>query len=330
MAVRRFWHRAVDPVVYVALRATVALLLSIPPRAAERLARAAARGFLRIAPERRRTVEDNLRVAFGDRVTEAQRARLLVRTYEHAFVVGMEIVWRQRLLPTVWEYRRRTRITGDVPAIRADLRAGRGGFILGGHLGNWEVSGGYLVAEGIPLVGVARRIDNPYVHRWLTGLRGGEEVMIEKSGAVRQILKAVEAGRWVGMLADQNAGKGGMFVPFFGLDASTFRAPAALAVRARIPVYFATAIRRGHGFRYEFRLRRYDIPEEGDMLERERRLLAAYNLQLEEWAREVPEQYFWLHRRWRTRPEGELPGPRIPSYARFRPAAAPSPAAAQE
>lgn len=318
MAVRTLWHRAIDPVVYGALRAVVALLLSIPPRTAERLARSMARAFLRIDRTRRETARENLRVAFSVRLTERQRERLLVRSYEHAFVVGMEVVWRPRLLPSLKAYRRCTEIFGDVPAIREDLRAGRGGFILGGHLGNWEMSGGYLCAEGVPLAAVGRRIDNPYVHDWLTRLRGGEEVMIEKAGAVRQVLKAVERGRFVGMLADQNAGKGGMFVPFFGVAASTFRTPAALAVRARIPVYFAAAIRRGSGFRYEFRLRKYEIPEEGDMLDRERRLLEAYSLQIEEWTREAPEQYLWLHRRWRTRPEGDAPGPHLPSYARFQ------------
>jgi KDO2-lipid IV(A) lauroyltransferase len=92
-------------------------------------------------------------------------------------------------------------------------------------------------------------------------------------------------------------------------------------VRAGVSVYFAVALRRGRGFRFEVRLVRWrdDGPPDEAPRERTRRLLEAYVAQLEAWIREAPEQYFWLHRRWRTRPKGEAPGPHVPAYPERRP-----------
>ena len=91
-------------------------------------------------------------------------------------------------------------------------------------------------------------------------------------------------------------------------------------MRAGVPVYFASAVRRGRDFRYEVRLVRWrdDGPADEGPRERTRRLLADYTTQVEAWVREDPDQYFWMHRRWRTRPRGEKPGPHLPLYPERR------------
>jgi KDO2-lipid IV(A) lauroyltransferase len=141
---------------------------------------------------------------------------------------------------------------------------------------------------------------------------------------VRDVVAAVRRGAWVGVLADQNAGRRGEFVPFFGLPASTFRFAATIAARHGFPVYFAAAIRRGGRFRYEYKIHRWQAPEGLSRHDAERQILEAYSARLEAWAREVPEQYLWLHRRWKTRPPGEAPGPHLPAYPRRTPVAAAS------
>jgi KDO2-lipid IV(A) lauroyltransferase len=313
-------RRVSDRLAYAALRGAMALIGFSSPEASERIARRVGRLYMRLDRARVRTVHENLRVAFGDRLSEERRARLAVEVFEHFFLLAFEVVWRPRLFPSLRSYRKRVRITGDSDAVYADLRAGRPAIALCAHHGNWEFLAAVARAEGLPVSAVARPIDNPHVNAWLTERRGGPEILIYKIGAVRAVRDALRRGRWVAVLGDQNAGRLGVFVPFFGVPASTFMLGPTVAVLERVPVYFVTAVRRGRGFRYELRFRRWaDAEGSADPSRvRERRLVEAYTAQLEDWVREFPEQYFWLHRRWRTRPEGEVPGPHLPRYAERR------------
>ncbi len=290
--------------------------LSLPPRAAQAVARGLGRAFHAFAGSRRRTVRENLRVAFGREMGEAEREALARRTFEHVFTVAMEILWRPRIFQNLRAAERRCGLAGDEAAMRADIRAGRGGLVLTAHFGNWELAGTYLRLERVPFTAVARPMDNPWMERFATDMRGGSDGVIGKQGAVRGVLRALEAGRWVGILADQNAGRHGVFVPFFGLPASTYPFGAAVAVRYGLPVYFGAAVRRGGGFRYDVVVKRYDVAPTADPEADARRLLEAFHAQLETWIRSAPEQYLWMHRRWRSRPPGEPVGPHLPVYDR--------------
>lgn len=323
-----FLRRLVWRIEYAAVRGAELIFLIVPPDVATALARGLGRMWYRLDASRRRTMLENLRVAMGDSLDDAGRRALAVRSTEHAFTLLSEIVTRRRMIPNLRAFRRRTRVLGDVDALRADIRAGTGGILLTAHLGNWETAGAYLAYESVPFTAIARSVPNPYVQAHLMGTRSEDFEVQEKRGAVQRTVEAVRAGRWVAMLGDQNAGGHGVFVPFFGLDASTYPLPATLAVRHRLRVYFTAALRRGRGHRYDIRVRRYVAPEGLEHRAAELHLLAAYHAALEEWIREVPEQYFWMHRRWKTRPAGEAPGPHLPAYdhrgPRKRPKAAPA------
>jgi KDO2-lipid IV(A) lauroyltransferase len=314
-----FWSRLRWRVEYAVVRGAELMLLIVPPDLATAMAKGLGRIWYRLDGERRRTMLENLRVAMGDTLDEAERRALAVRTLEHAFTLFSEIVTRRRMIPNLRAFRRRTRVIGDVEALRADIRANTGGILLTAHLGNWETAGAYLAYEGVPFTVITRAVPNPYVQAHLMGTRNEEFEAQGKLGAVQRTVAAVREGRWVAMLGDQNAGVHGVFLPFFGLDASTYPLPATLAVRHGFHVYFTAALRRGRGHRYDIRVRRYVAPEGLDRRAAELHLLAAYHATLEEWIREVPEQYFWMHRRWRTRPEGEVPGPHLPVYHRRGP-----------
>ena len=205
-ALRRLRLGAWQVVQYASLRAAAALLVSVPPSAAEAAARGIGRAYYWIDGRRRRTTVENLRIAFGDALTEDARKSLAVRAFEHAFVLATEVAWRRRILPNVRAFRRRRTIVGDDAQMRADLRSGTGGIVLTAHLGNWELAGAYLRYERVPFAAVARPIDNPIVDRYLARLRGGPANLIDKRGAVRDVAEAVAAGTWVGILSDQNAG----------------------------------------------------------------------------------------------------------------------------
>jgi len=268
---------------------------------------------------------ENLRVAMGDGLDDRGRRALARRASEHAFTLLSEIMTRRRDIPNLRTFRRRTRMLGDGEALRADIREGKGGILLTAHLGNWETAGAYLAHERVPFTAIARAVPNPYVQAHLMGSRSQDFDVQEKRGAVQHTVDAVRAGRWVAMLGDQNAGGHGLFVPFFGLDASTYPLPATLAVRHGFRVYFAAALRRGPGHRYDILVRRYVTPEGLDHRAAERHLLVAYHAALEAWIREAPEQYFWMHRRWKTRPKGEVAGPHVPVYDHRGPRKRPKP-----
>ena len=305
-----------DLLAYGAVRAIEGLLLALPPRATESLARGVGRAWFALDRIRREAALENVRVAFGDSMSPERRARVARDSFEHAFLVATEVIRRPRVLRRVCDARRRGRYFGDHQGLREDARRGLTGIVLTGHVGNWELAGAVLRLEGLPLVAVERPIENPYVDAHVSRTRGGGEALIVKHGAVRSISRALRGGRWVAILPDQNAGRHGVYVPFFGIPASTYPLAGSLAVRQRVPVYFGAAIRRGRGFRYDYSLRRVQVPDTGDERADARTLLVAFHAWLEETIRANPEQYFWLHRRWRSRPTREPPDPRLPAYAR--------------
>src|SRR5690606_19800241 len=135
--------------------------------------------------------------------------------------------------------------------------------------------------------------------------------VIDFQRATRQALHALRAGRAVAFAADQHAGRSGLWVPFFGRPASTYRGPALMALRTGAPVFLSIPLRMPDGM-YEITLEPIEIERTGDMDLDVLRLTEAYSLRLEAAVRANPEQYVWQHRRWRTPPrvlQGEEPGP---------------------
>jgi len=307
-----------DVLEYGVLLAGEAFLLSLPPRIADELVRGAARAFFRLDGRRRRTTLENLRVAFGGSMDAATRETLARRTFEHAFQTVLDLARAPRHVRSSRAMRDRIRLTGDFDRLAADARAGRGGLLWSAHLGNWEVIGPRLRREGIHVRLVTRKVDNALLDARATAWRGGGDGVIDKRGAVREALRALRERAWVGLLSDQNAGAAGEFIPFFGLPASTSPIGALLAVRTAVPVYMGVVRRVGPGYRFEAIFHRYQVDPAADPRVEARRLLDAYASRVETWARRWPEQYMWLHRRWKTRPRGETPGPNLPTYDRRR------------
>ncbi|MGA2118680.1 MAG: lysophospholipid acyltransferase family protein [Bryobacteraceae bacterium] len=182
------------------------------------------------------------------------------------------------------------------------LQAGRGVLFATAHLGNWELSAFAHALLASPMSVVVRPIDNPLADRLverrrsLTGNRA-----IGKKDFARSILKALAANQAVGILIDQNALPGeGVFVPFFGVPACASTGLAKLAAHSGATVLPGFALWSDQERR--FVLRFYPpLPMTGDPA----RDTAALQAKLEEVIRQYPDQWLWLHRRWKTRPEGE-------------------------
>ncbi len=192
--------------------------------------------------------------------------------------------------------------TSDLFAkIKADRERGRGTLVITGHLGNWEIAGAALVVRGLPLEAVAVRQKNPLVHHSLKSQREAFGMrVIDRDASPRAVPDALRAGRAVALVADQHTA-GGIVVPFFGHPALTPKGPAVFARRTGVRVVVGGAVVRGRDpRRYEVFLEEVDpVPEGAGKDEVIREFTRRFTHALERRIREDPEQYMWLHRRWR-------------------------------
>ncbi len=176
-----------------------------------------------------------------------------------------------------------------------------------GHFGNWEIVGYAVAVLGFPGYAVARPLDNPYLNEHLMGVRRRSGMSIlTKKGAAEQMGELLGRKEYVGFIADQDAGRRGLFVNFFGRKASTFKAPALVAMRCDAPVVIAYGRRLERDGRFAIGVQRIIRPDEwADRDDPLRWLTQEYTAALEQAIRSAPEQYLWVHRRWKHRPTGE-------------------------
>ncbi|CAN5873961.1 hypothetical protein BH23PLA1_BH23PLA1_31710 [soil metagenome] len=217
----------------------------------------------------------------------------------------MEILHIPRQIhPLTW--RHRISLSGQGPALDRMLRGGPI-ILLTGHFGNWEMAGYLFGVFGFPSSSVARTLDNPYLERFLRSfrMRTGQK-LIPKKGGYEEMLQVLEGGGVLSFLADQDAGQRGLYVDFFGRPASTHKAIALLAIEHNAPIVVGFARRIGPGFRYEVGCE--EIIEPGDLTgtaEDVRLMTQRYTSALERVIRRDPEQYLWLHRRWKHQPKAK-------------------------
>jgi KDO2-lipid IV(A) lauroyltransferase len=218
--------------------------------------------------------------------------------------VLFDILWLQARTPE--QIRALVEVRGAEHVEKA-MAAGRGALMVTCHIGNWELHG---VAHGL-LFGaihvVARPLDNPLLDRRLCALRTiGGNTVVYKQRALAQILRALREGGGIAILIDQNVHPGdGLFVDFFGRKAATTTVAAALAVKtgcALVPC--RTELLRDGRYRLTYAPAVEWTPS-GDRQRDVACLTQRLTRQIEAWVRETPEQWLWMHRRWKTRPPGE-------------------------
>jgi KDO2-lipid IV(A) lauroyltransferase len=180
----------------------------------------------------------------------------------------------------------------------AALSEGKGAIVYSGHLGNWEIMGCLVARCGYPVTFVVTAQTNRLVEDLMDRYRMAAGVrIVKRHGAAKGVFTALRENRIVAILMDQDARDDGAFVPFFGQPASTPRGAAVFHLRTGAPLIFARS-QRLPGERLRIRLTRTDVPN----IAQADALTAYMTAQLEAAIRETPEQWFWMHRRWKTRP----------------------------
>jgi KDO2-lipid IV(A) lauroyltransferase len=252
---------------------------------------------------RRKTVRAHLRQAFPHE-SEAWRRRVARASFRHLGREALATFLLGRLSRE--EILERIEIPG-FEALQEAMEAGAGAVLITAHFGNWEVAGAGLAARGLPLDVVAQRQRNPLFDADLTETRTRQGMsVILRGDAPKQVLKSLRRGRAVAIVWDQNVRRGGIFVEFFGKKASTARGPAIFPLRTGSPVFQGVNRRlEGYPSRYRLEVVPVDFTPTGDLEADVFRLTEVYTRFLEKEIVRTPEQYFWQHRRWKTRPPDE-------------------------
>ncbi|HXE54060.1 MAG TPA: lysophospholipid acyltransferase family protein, partial [Tepidisphaeraceae bacterium] len=249
----------------------------------------------------------NLRRSFPE-MSERHRERLARRSMQQMVMLFVEVLFTTRLirLDTWAKY---VELENFREVMDLLLRRERGLVLLTGHYGNWEILGYVLATLGFSTVSIARPLDNPYVSRFLFDVREktGQKI-IAKKGATPEITSTLDEHGAVGFIADQNAGTKGLFVDFFGRKASTYKSIGLVAMQYEVPVVIGYARRVND--RFHFRVGAQDIIYPADWKSQPdplRYITQRYTAAIEQIVRVDPGQYWWVHRRWKTRPKGEAP-----------------------
>lgn len=234
-------------------------------------------------------------------LSPAAASRSTARMFDHLGRVAAELLLLPRLRPRLRDV---VMLPDDArEVLRAALEEGRPAAIaVTAHLGNWELLAQRIAAEGFPLSAAARANPNAALGRWLVSerRRGGVETL-ERGRSSFGLRAALRSRGFIAFLIDQDTRVPSVYAPFFGRPAKTPAAPAELAIRRDLPVVLGLIHREGRQHRIEVRrIEHGDLA--GGPVERIQALTARLNAEIELGVRAHPEQWVWVHDRWKSRP----------------------------
>lgn len=296
----------IDRLQYFGLRLVSMCLHCFPVNLNLRTAQLLGNFMYAVDRKHRQRALENLRRSFPD-MPESQREAMAKKSMQQLFMLFVEILFTTRLvhLDTLWNY---VELENFRDVLQLLLRRDKGLILLTGHYGNWEILGYVLATMGFETTSIARPLDNPYVNDWLLGVRERKgQRIIAKKGATTEVTELLEQNGAVGFIADQNAGSKGVFVDFFGRKASTYKSIALLAMEYQVPVVVGYAQRIADRFHFHIAAETIIYPQDWQTQDDPLRYITQrYTRAIEDFVRRDPSQYLWIHRRWKSRPKGEV------------------------
>jgi len=254
---------------------------------------------------RRRVALENLTHAFPEK-SAAELKTIARRSYENFGMMMLEYLQLPKLSAAELQRRIRFAMPKEQNPYEQALALGKGAICMTGHFGNWEYMGALVAQMQYPMVYLYQEQNNPYVDALIRDIRTQMQMpSIPRGAALRGILKALREKKFVALLADQDAGSNGLFIDFLGRPASTGRGPAAFVLKTQAPIVFCVAIRQPGGYhRVEAELLTFDFSKNNaaDDEEKLRQITVAWTKVLEKYIRRYPDHWFWMHRRWKTKP----------------------------
>lgn len=251
---------------------------------------------------RRRIALRNLKESFPEK-SSGELYAILEAAYDNFAIVSIEFIRQNKLRDTGASKRVKFSGSEHLEKLKSKKNAA---IIASGHAGNWELLGGAIAQSGIDFTGIADHMSNKYSDKLFEGLRRSvsQEIFYTSEPSTR-LLKLLKDGTSLGIATDQDSGKSGIFVDFFGRKASMPKGAAYLALKSGVPILTLFSRRLDDGT-YETAidplLIRSDLSITEDNIRDISQMIAT---RLEKHIRKNPGQWLWFHRRWKTRPEGE-------------------------
>jgi len=292
---------------YVFIRVLLLPLQLIPLRLASSLGGSLGGFAYSLARKERRKALASLSTAFPEK-SDAEREALARATFRHLGSVAMELV---RI--SAFDVRRKEFVEWDEPSravVTTALARGRGLVFVTGHFGNWELLARFVTQEGFPVSVVGKEASDPRTTKLIEDLRtsaGMRVIWRGREGAAKELLRALKSNRMLGLLIDQDTKVQSVWVPFFGKLAKTPRAAADLVLRTGAAPILGFCTRVGP-LKYRITLRELTPPGARDEAA-VTQLTADFTRGIEEQIRAHPEQWVWLHERWKSPPPAQNDGP---------------------
>ena len=293
--------------VYLIVRIVICLAQAVPLSVCDRIAHILAWLFGDVLRIRSKVTDENLRHAYPDWSVK-QRRVIARRMWHHLFLFVCEVAQTSRRICRE-NWHQHVRIVGEARLVRL-VMTGRPLLLVTAHFGNFELAGYLLSLFGYKIHTVARPLDNRFLDRFLHRFRASEgQEMLSKQADYARIRDILANGGAVSFLADQYAGHKGCWVDFFGRAASAHKAIPLFALDNDAPIVVGCCRRvEDRPLQYELKLQSIADPRELAPDQANTLWLAQwYHDQFESIIREAPEQYWWLHRRWKGKRRHQQP-----------------------
>jgi len=248
--------------------------------------------------EHRNVALQNLRIAFGQEKSEEERRGIAKRNFQH---MGMMVIEFFRILGMDTDtFKRKVNVEGIEEALKL-LEKKKGGLLLIGHFGNWELMGIMSKVIQIPILAIAKPIkQNEKLYRFILEIRDKAGLkIISPENAVQKVIRALSKNWLVAILIDQRAKRSrGVWVDFFGKKAPAMPGLAVMAIRSGAPVVPVFMIRNGFQKHRLVVKKPVELVLTGDMEKDVETNMQRFTDVLESMIREYPDQWVWIHRRW--------------------------------
>lgn len=288
---------------YALFQTTAVIFRAMPNRMAIHFGAVLGLFIFYFIPIRKKIAIENISSSFPDK-SKKEIKGIARKSYIHFSKNLVEFIRMKRM---DWGFIKQhvTLINGEI--LRQAYDQGKGLICISGHFGNWELLGAAFRAYGFPVVGIARKMRNRLVDKIIREIRESKDLgVIDLGMAVRGIFRALRDNKFLAILADQDARKKGIFVDFLGRPSSTATGPAIFALKTGSPIIF-TACVRGKKGTFTAYIQSIDFSDLHGVTEENIRILTQRHVRiLESFIQRWPEQWFWMHRRWKTKPQPNI------------------------
>lgn len=300
-------HKPQHYIEYLVMLFFQTVIRILPLRAAVYIGKYLARSVSIFYKPRYSTSIKNLDIAFPG-MNRAQKKKIVLECYEHILMASFES-YKYMYLSPEQKLKHLKMDELSLSLIKRISSEGRGCVVVGGHYGFFEAGGHFATCHGIKSAYVVANQKNKLTEKLIDIPREKSGLLVIHRKSMMKLFRALKDNYFVALLSDQNAGrKHGVFVDFFGKKASTHKNPAVISLKHKVPMLIVNTVRRKDDITVHD-LSFTEIPfndildEDTDFESKVHKLVQRYTKALEERVRKEPSHYWWIHKRYKTRPK---------------------------